>query len=107
METETPQRTNWRFRVPVKVWTKLEGADLSIFESKFKRVATSLEGDEQPADQAAGSDEVGRELRQQCGDQRVPAAAAGRIRGIAPRGSGGTGGAGLAAGRGHGARAAV
>ena len=46
---ETPQRTNWRFRVPVKVWTKLEGADLSIFESKFKRVATSLEGDEQPA----------------------------------------------------------
>jgi hypothetical protein len=49
METETPQRTNWRFRVPVKVWTKLEGADLSIFESKFKRVATSLEGDEQPA----------------------------------------------------------
>ena len=49
METETPQRTNWRFRVPVKVWTKLEAADLSIFESKFKRVATSLEDDEQAA----------------------------------------------------------
>lgn len=46
---ETPQRTNWRFRVPVKVWAKLESADLSIFESKFKRVATSLSDDEQPA----------------------------------------------------------
>jgi hypothetical protein len=46
---ETPQRTNWRFRVPVKVWAKLEAADLSIFESKFKRVATSLEDDEQAA----------------------------------------------------------
>ena len=49
METETPQRTNWRFRVPVKVWAKLEAADLSIFESKFKRLATSLEDDEQPS----------------------------------------------------------
>jgi len=46
---ETPQRTNWRFRVPAKVWTKLESADLSIFESKFKRVATSLNDEEQPA----------------------------------------------------------
>ena len=49
METETPQRTNWRFRVPVKVWAKLEAADLSIFESKFKRLATSLEDEEQPS----------------------------------------------------------
>ena len=49
METETPQRTNWRFRVPVKVWAKLEAADLSIFESLFKRLATSLEDDEQPS----------------------------------------------------------
>jgi hypothetical protein len=47
--TETPQRINWRFRVPAKVWTKLEAADLSIFESKFKRVATSLDDEEQPA----------------------------------------------------------
>ena len=46
-ETETPQRTNWRFRVPVKVWAKLEAADLSIFESRFKRPATLLEEDEQ------------------------------------------------------------
>lgn len=46
---ETPQRTNWRFRVPAKVWTKLESADLSIFESKFKRVATSLNDEEQPS----------------------------------------------------------
>jgi hypothetical protein len=49
METETPQRTNWRFRVPAKVWTKLETTDVSIFESKFKRVATSLADDEQPS----------------------------------------------------------
>jgi hypothetical protein len=49
METESPQRINWRFRVPVKVWAKLQSADLSIFESKFKRVATSLDDEEQPS----------------------------------------------------------
>ena len=48
-ETETPQRTNWRFRVPVKIWFQLEAADLSIYESRFKRVATSLDDEEQPA----------------------------------------------------------
>jgi hypothetical protein len=46
---ESPQRINWRFRVPVKVWAKLQSADLSIFESKFKRVATSLDDEEQPS----------------------------------------------------------
>ena len=46
---ESPQRTNWRFRVPAEIWTKLEAADLSIFESRFKRVATSLADDEQPS----------------------------------------------------------
>lgn len=47
--TETPQRTNWRFRVPAHLWPKLESQDLTIFESKFKRVATSLSDDEQPS----------------------------------------------------------
>lgn len=47
--TETPQRTNWRFRVPAHLWPKLESQDLTIFESKFKRVATSLNDDEQPS----------------------------------------------------------
>jgi hypothetical protein len=46
-EIETAQRTNWRFRVPVKIWSQLEVADLSIYESRFKRVATSLNDDQQ------------------------------------------------------------